>query len=924
MSDERTSDAAPTALRSSDALRASCGPQARRARWFSRDRSSRRTTPPGTARRRGSRTGARHRTWGRPGDRGGVHPSPQPRHALSLGLPHGGPNSGDCARTTYVRPGTTRDGCRHPHDLPELGTRRREHGGAVNSSGGDGVGDPRSVEHDAVRVGDVHAGVVLDRPYSGFAQGRVTLGEERMRHGARPIGGEQASGQVGIGVREAAVVVREPHAAHERIITGGVAERPVMVLDESAVLSAERLEIPGARSDLAVLGEIAGGREEDIPVAGRLLVECALCTCAAIAGRDPRRGLQRAEPQPRQTLAELIARDTVARASEHERPLAAPRLGIMTEDALAPGVEQLPPSRGEPVAGAATVADRVEPSLRTQARHHHSSRRTLDAEQLHHVTEPAERSRTVGAVAEIVPVEREYEGPGAHAPTVPGSVDDVADRICDETVAHSTNLLHTRIVTSARRLRSCGLLSSARGRQGSFSPRSLRGSFPRRRSTSSNANGADEAFGFGVVFSDATQRGVDSADSALRTTLDAHGVRWDAIQVRLKGEAHAFAGNGMGAVLRKDLLAELQRGAREAGVRLNFHHAVELGDLGDYDIVVAADGANSRTRQAIGDDALGVTFEYATAKFIWFATDHSFEGLTFLHQHVDGLGDVPGVFAAHAYPIGKGLSTFIVETDEETWRAAGLDDFDPTTPPGPSDEHSRVRLQEIFAPLIDGANLIGNNSRWANFRTIRAERWHSGNVVFLGDAVHTAHFSVGSGTKMAVEDAIALADAIAAHPADLEAAFTAYEGFAFHFFSRSLPTAKIARRDPTAAAEPQQEWQRRHGAPTLDSPLVIEAGDGGRVELTRRVVARDRLAGVAVVEAPEREADLDTVVRGALDRPHPPRTLLVTGGTPLTRQLAAESIRLRHHAAAVIHEPDCDDDRALTLVLSGRADAVAR
>ena len=471
-------------------------------------------------------------------------------------------------------------------------------------------------------------------------------------------------------------------------------------------------------------------------------------------------------------------------------------------------------------------------------------------------------------------------------------------------------------------------------------------------------NGADEAFGFGVVFSDATQRGVDAADSALRNTLDVHGVRWDQIQVRLKGEEHTFAGNGMGAVLRKDLLAELQRGARDAGAHLHFRHPVELADLSDYDIVVAADGANSRTRQAVGDETLGATFEYASAKFIWFATDHSFDGLTFLHQHVDGLGDVPGVFAAHAYPIGKGLSTFIVETDTETWRAAGLDGFDPSTPPGPSDEHSRLRLQEIFAPLIDGANLIGNSSRWANFRTIRAERWHAGNVVFLGDAVHTAHFSVGSGTKMAVEDAIALAEAIAAHPEDPEAAFTAYEEvrqpavariqsaarpslswwenfgtyyhafepwqFAFHFFSRSLPAAKIARRDPAAAAEPQQEWQRRHGAPALESPLVIESGEGDRVELARRVVSRERLAGFPVIEAPERESDLESIVRGALDRPHPPRMLLVTGGTPLTRQLASESIRLRHHATAVIHEPDCDDDRALTLVLSGRADAVAR
>jgi len=463
-------------------------------------------------------------------------------------------------------------------------------------------------------------------------------------------------------------------------------------------------------------------------------------------------------------------------------------------------------------------------------------------------------------------------------------------------------------------------------------------------------NRADEAFGFGVVFSDATQSGVDAADSALRETLDASGVRWDAIRVTVKGETMSFRGNGMGAVLRKDLLAALQQRAAEAGAHLHFSTPRRAEELTDYDVVVAADGANSHTRATIGDDALGVTYETAAAKFIWFATDAAFEGLTFLHTHEDDLpADVPGVFAAHAYPIGGGLSTFIVETDEDTWRAAGLDDFDPTTPPGPSDEHSQRRLERIFAPLIGGARLIGNNSRWGNFRTIRARSWHRGNVVLLGDAVHTAHFSVGSGTKMALEDAIALAEALAAHPDDIEAAFTAYEDvrqplvariqgaarpslswwenfgtyfhafepwqFGFHFFSRALPAAKIARRDPEAVRRALDRWQSRHGAPPLESAVTGL--------LDRRVLERDELPPVVTVAAGA-GIHPDDAVRDALDGRAGARVVLVTGGSPLDRQLTAEAARLRHGVAAIIDEPECDEDRAMTLVLSGRADAVLR
>jgi anthraniloyl-CoA monooxygenase len=473
-------------------------------------------------------------------------------------------------------------------------------------------------------------------------------------------------------------------------------------------------------------------------------------------------------------------------------------------------------------------------------------------------------------------------------------------------------------------------------------------------------NEAGDAFGFGVVFSDATQRGIDEADSALRETLDSAGSRWDPVEVRLKGQTFQFAGNGMGAVLRKNLLASLQESAVDAGARLHFSTPVELTDLADYDVVVAADGANSRLRAAVGDETLGVSYEVASAKFIWFATSYQFENLTFVHAKDAALeaAGVPGVFAAHAYPIGEGLSTFIVETDEATWRAAGLDAFDPATPPGVSDEFSQHKLERIFAPYINGQLLVANNSRWANFRTIRAASWHSENVVFLGDAVHTAHFSVGSGTKMALEDAISLAHSLAAHPNDLERAFSEYEAerqpsvkriqeasrpslswwehfgeyydalepwqFAFHFFSRSIPLSKISRRDPHAASSAAEAWQERHGALPLSSPLHVLPGPGEQLEIFDRLLARNDLAvSFGQLVAPDNEIDIAAAVDATFANGSP-SAVVVEGGTRLTRTLAAEAVRFHRHLPVFVVDPEADDDLAETMILSGRADAVVR
>jgi anthraniloyl-CoA monooxygenase len=463
-------------------------------------------------------------------------------------------------------------------------------------------------------------------------------------------------------------------------------------------------------------------------------------------------------------------------------------------------------------------------------------------------------------------------------------------------------------------------------------------------------NRADDTFGFGVVFSDRTLAGIVEADPLLREALDSHGRHWDTIEVRLKGERIRCGGNGMAAIVRRTLLALLQERARGLGADLRFSTEATLAGLDGYDLVVAADGTGSGLRTAL-EPAFGSTVDTATAKFIWFGTDHLFDGLTFVHER-----GPHGVFAVHGYPItttaaSAALSTFIVETDEATWRAAGLDEFDVTVPPGPSDEKTRAYLEEVFAEQIEGRKLLVNNSRWGNFRTRRTARWTTLDprpVALLGDAAHTAHFSVGSGTKMAMEDAVALARALTSHPGDLPAALTAYEAaarpsvdavqgaarpslswwehfgryhdafepwqFAYHFLSRSITDARLTRRDPGFVAATHRAWVARHGAEPLDTPLTA-----GGTTFPGRLLTEVPQAAVRV-QAPADESGLPAVlarvrevVAGGAE------VVVVDGGATFTRTLVCEEIRLVHGRTAVLVDGDADP---LTTVLSGRADAV--
>lgn len=480
-------------------------------------------------------------------------------------------------------------------------------------------------------------------------------------------------------------------------------------------------------------------------------------------------------------------------------------------------------------------------------------------------------------------------------------------------------------------------------------------------------NQATDAFGFGVVFSDATLNRINDADPVVRDGLRDYGTHWDDIEVWLKGEQKSFAGNGMAAIYRKTLLQLMQERAAEAGVDMRFGQYVpDLSQLKDFDLIVGADGANSATREQLGE-SLGHTAETASAKFIWFGTSHLFKGMTFIHRKSEF-----GNFAVHGYPISEDLSTFIVETDEETWRKAGLDEFDVSQPPGPSDLKTQRFLEKLFAEDINGEPLVANSSRWANFRTRRTRTWHKGNVVLLGDAVHTAHFSVGSGTKMAMEDAITLVREIAAHQDDLELAFTNYEAerqpqvakiqnqargglswwehfgryydsfdptqFTFHFFSRSIDIEKIRLRDPELVAATEQDWLDRHGHTPLETPLnagttefrgrlltispegtgATLSGPGGSIALVTDPAHANISTGL-LITAPDTEAGLAAAFT---QLPAEAAAVVIQGGNAFTRTLLSEEARLGLGLTSVIV-----DDRGpasnLTLVLSGRADAVA-
>lgn len=269
-------------------------------------------------------------------------------------------------------------------------------------------------------------------------------------------------------------------------------------------------------------------------------------------------------------------------------------------------------------------------------------------------------------------------------------------------------------------------------------------------------NQPGDAFGFGVVFSDETLDHFAAADGPTYEALTGSFKHWGEIAVHYSGRRQVSGGHGFAAASRRSLLMLLTERATQLGVDLRFSSEVSsLADLPSADLIVGADGANSMVRRSL-EKELNPTIGQRVNKYIWFGTPKVFEEFNFIFL------DTPhGMLWAHIYPYSTEGSTFIVEMAPDTWRGLGFDHTENESfPPGVSDEFALKTCESMFAEYLEGQPLVGNNSRWLQFPQISCERWHHDNIVLMGDAIHTAHFSVGSGTKLAMEDAIALSDAV--------------------------------------------------------------------------------------------------------------------------------------------------------------------
>ncbi|MGW8728563.1 bifunctional salicylyl-CoA 5-hydroxylase/oxidoreductase [Streptomyces sp. NPDC055808] len=376
---------------------------------------------------------------------------------------------------------------------------------------------------------------------------------------------------------------------------------------------------------------------------------------------------------------------------------------------------------------------------------------------------------------------------------------------------------------------------------------------PAREITVWERNAPDDTFGFGVVLSDETLGGIEHADPAVYQALRAEFVRWDDIDIVHRGRTLTSGGHGFAALGRRRLLEILHERCQDLGVDLRFRAeappAAELAAA--HDLVVAADGVHSLTREAHAAHFAPVITAHR-CRYIWLAADFAFDAFRFETAETEH-----GVMQLHGYPYSASSSTVIVEMREEVWTAAGFATLDEAA--------SAEQCAKIFSDALGGRPLHGNNSSWTAFRTVVNERWSYGNTVLLGDAAHTAHFSIGSGTKLAVEDALALAACIEEQP-DLPAALGAYESerrpvvastqraaaaslrwfeeleryldqparqFAFNLLTRSRRVThdNLRLRDPRFTDSVEREFGCPPGTPPMFTPLRLRG-----LELNNRVV----------------------------------------------------------------------------------------
>jgi anthraniloyl-CoA monooxygenase len=299
------------------------------------------------------------------------------------------------------------------------------------------------------------------------------------------------------------------------------------------------------------------------------------------------------------------------------------------------------------------------------------------------------------------------------------------------------------------------------GPAGLYSGLLIKKANPAHEVTIIERNAADVTYGWGVVFSDRTLASFQRADYRSYEQITSQFVKWDAIDVHYRGETIRCGGHIIAGIARMSLLNILQGRCREIGINLRFSEEInDTMQLDGYDLLIAADGLNSTVRKTF-DEHFKPSIEYGKARYIWLGANKVLDAFTFIfcqNEH--------GLFQVHAYPYSGTSSTFLIECDEASWLNAGLDKA--------SEAESLAYCQRLLAEHLNGAKLLSNNSKWISFPTLKTQKWHHANIVLLGDAAHTAHFSIGSGTKLAMEDAIALAGALEQYT-DLKTALNAYE-----------------------------------------------------------------------------------------------------------------------------------------------------
>jgi 2-polyprenyl-6-methoxyphenol hydroxylase-like FAD-dependent oxidoreductase len=342
-------------------------------------------------------------------------------------------------------------------------------------------------------------------------------------------------------------------------------------------------------------------------------------------------------------------------------------------------------------------------------------------------------------------------------------------------------------------------------------------------------NRADATFGFGVVFSDRALEFLREDDEATYSAIAPHVESWSDIALVHRGERVVIDGIGFAAIGRLKLLQVLQARARFVGVEPIFERVVtELDELGGADLIVGADGVNSLVRRT-HEKQFGASTKFLTNHFAWFGTTRRFETLTQTFIKNDF-----GFFNAHHYRYAPELSTFIVEVDQATFARAGFAQM--------SEAETRTLCEGVFAEVLEGHALISNNSIWRRFPIVHNEHWRTGKCVLIGDALHTAHFSIGSGTRLAMEDAIALDRAIAAHPDDVAAALVAHE-------SSRRPILEKLVSGANRSAIWYEQFAQHMQLPPLDFAMSYVTRSG-RVDIDRlrklspRFVARYERQGI--------------------------------------------------------------------------------